>query len=590
MPDRMPTSLLRFFSVLVLLVAVFPHTSRAQQENEQKENQQETQQQLPEIAPREIEIRGELQLSFPSLERQPLRGFATPATIPTVPANRAPYAESYKQALDDLPESLPAPETVSQPVSTPKAPRQGLLEIGGGRYVSRFVKGRVSVPFSNRQRLSARIDYTGTNGFSPFDEVDVDTPVDDLSGDVAFESRHDNLTFRVEGQGTASRYTLYGVPAVAQDSAARPPDRRAFTGGVMAQLRTHGTVESTVRLGYNRARYVTQVDPTDPDRDVRFREGRLELDASGSVSVAGTEAFFSASGSRSTYGGDPSSSTGYTVDAGTALRVLDTDALSVRAGGRFLGFEAPAFPVLQGGSTASAAFIVPQAHLSFSLSPSVTLHATNAPGLEGSSLSALYADNPYAGHAPSPRPSLFTTDAEAGLTVSLGPVQLRSSGGYRYAPSYRFFTPPSRPGRVGFGVGYDSARILHGGAELALLGISGVEVSTGVSVRDGTLVGDRDAIPYFSPVVADAMVSISFADQRGLIQTTGTIETPRPVDRAETDQVRTYASFDVEGSFEVTSLLDIVFRLRNLAPQPPKRWARYPQPPATVMGGFRMHW
>jgi hypothetical protein len=125
---------------------------------------------------------------------------------------------------------------------------------------------------------------------------------------------------------------------------------------------------------------------------------------------------------------------------------------------------------------------------------------------------------------------------------------------------------------------------------LALLGIQGMEASAGISVRDGVLVGDDDAIPYFSPVVANAMLSVSFADQRGLLQTTGTIESPRPVDRAASDEVRTFVSFDVEGSYEVTSLLDVVLRLRNLGPRAPKRWARYPQPPATVMGGFRIHW
>lgn len=585
--DRMSSALLRSLCIVFILAWVLPCGSYAQEEDDPQDPQQ---QQLPEIAPREIEIRGELQLSFPALERQPLRGFASPATIPAVPADRTPYAETYKQELDDLPDSLPAPETVSQPVNTLKSPKQGLLEIGGGRYVSRFVKGRVSVPLTAQQRLSIRTDYVGTNGFSPYEEADVATPADDLTGAVQFESRHDNLTFLADVHGTVDRYTLYGLPAATQDTAATAPDRAAYTGGLGLQLRTHGQVESSVRLGYDRMRYETQLDPTDSGSDAAFREGRFSLDGSATVSVAGTEAFLNASASRSAFSGAPSSSSAYTVDAGGGLQVVNTDALSVRAGGRFLGFEAPAFPSLNGSSTASAAFIVPEVRADFSVTPSLTLHAENTPGLSGSSLSALYTENPYAQHAPSPRPTLYTTDAEAGLSLSLGPVRLQSSGGYRYAPSYRFFTAPASPTRVGFRTGYDSARILHGGAELALLGIQGMEASAGISVRDGVLVGDDDAIPYFSPVVANAMLSVSFADQRGLIQTTGTIESPRPVDRAASDEVRTFVSFDVEGSYEVTSLLDVVLRLRNLGPRAPKRWARYPQPPATVMGGFRIHW
>ena len=581
----MPSTASRLLLAAVLLAWVLPHTAHAQQEGDG-----EAPQQLPEIAPREIEIRGELQLSFPSLERQPLLGFATPATVPSVPPDHTPYVEAYKQALDDLPDSLPAPQTVSQPVSTPQSPKQGVLEIGGGRYVSRFVTGRVSLPVTSRQRFSIRMDYAGTNGFSPYQTSDVDTPADNLTGGVHFVSRHDNFTVSADVYGAADRYTLYGLPTAVQDPAASAPDRSAFSGGAAAQVRTHGSVESSVRLGYERTRYKTQLDPTDSDSDATFREGRLELDGSAVVPVAGTEARLSGHGSWSSYGGAPASRSGYSADVGGTLPLMDTDGLVVEGGGRFLSFDAPAFPARRSASTASAAFIAPQVRVEWSLSPSVSVHATNTPGLHRGSLSALYTDNPYAAHAPSPRPTIYTTDAEAGLSLSLGPVELRPVAGYRYAPSYRLFTTPSGPGRVGFGVEYESARILHGGAELALLGVSGVEASAGVSARDGVLVGDDAAIPYFSPVTANAMLSVSFADQRGHFQTTGIVESPRPVDRNETDDVRTLVSVDVEGSFAVTSLLDIVVRLRNLGPRAPKRWARYPQPPATVMGGFRMHW
>lgn len=581
----MSTAPFRRLFVFFILAWVLPYTTHAQDEGDPEGDQQ-----LPEIAPREIEIRGELQLSFPTLERQPLRGFATPATIPSVPPNRTPYAETYKQTLDDLPESLPAPAPVSQSVAASTSPKQGFVQLGGGRYVSRFAGARVSLPLTARQRVSIKTRYEGSNGFSPYDAADVRTPSDDLTGTVQFESRHDRFTFAADVHGAADSYTVYGLPAVVQDTAASAPDRTALSGGGALQLRTHGTVTSSVRLGYDRVRYETQLDPRDTDSDAVFREGRLSLDGSATFPVAGTEARVSASGSRSTFGGRPSSSTGYTADAGATVQLVDTEALSVRAGGRFLGFEAPASPSPSGSPTASAGFIMPQVRAEFALSSSVTAHAANTPGLQASGLAALYADNPYAAHAPSPRPTLYTTDAEAGLTVSLGPFRLRTTGGYRYAPSYRYFSGPTSPVSTGFGVGYDSARILRGGAELALLGVSGVEASAGVSVRDGALVGDDDAIPYFSPVVADAMVSVSFADQRGLLQTTGTVESPRPVDRAGTDDVRTYVAFDVEGSYQVTSLLDVVLRVRNLGPRAPKRWARFPQPPATVMGGIRVHW
>jgi len=586
----MCTAVLRSLCAVVLLLGLLPGGALAQEEG-QEEGDEESQQ-LPEIAPREIEIRGELQLSFPSLERQPLKGFTSPATLPSVPDGRTPYAESYKQALDDLPESLPAPSTGSDPVASPNPSEQGFVEIGGGRYASRFAEGRVSVPFTSHQRLSLQADYHGTEGFSPFSGADVNTSADNLAGRAQFESRHDNVTVQAHVHGMADQYTLYGLPVVVQDTAAAAPDRMGSSIGTGVQLRSHGSVEANAELSYDLVQYETQRDPTDASATSTFSEGRLGLDGALAVPVAGTQAHLDLTGSRSTLGGDEPSSSAYSVDGGAALHLLDSNQLSVQAGGRFLGFETPADPSVATSPSVTASFIVPQFRVEATLSPTLTAYANNTPALKGGSLSTLYAENPYAEHVPSLRPTLLTTDAEAGLRLSTGALRLRTTAGYRYAPSYQYFASPTGTGTKDepFQVGYESARIVHGGAEVVLQGFTGVEASVGVSVRDGTLVGDDDAVPYFSPVVADAMLSVSFADQRGLLQTTGTIESPRPVDQAASAEVPTYVSFDVEGSYEVTPLLDAVLRIQNLSPSAPKRWARYPRPPASITAGFRMHW
>jgi len=586
----MHTALLRFLCAVVLLAGLAPGAALGQ--NEDQEEGEEDPQQLPEIAPREIEIRGELQLSFPSLQRQPLSGFTSPTTVPSVPDGRTPYVESYKQTLDTLPESLPAPETSSASVLSPEQPKQGLLEIGGGRYVSRFVRGRISVPLTTRQRLSANVDYTGTTGFAPFPQSSVETPADDVEGRIQFESRHGGVTVQAEVHGAADRYTLYGLPVVVQDTAASAPTRTAVSGGPAVHLRTRGTVESSVRLTYDLTQYTTQLDPTDAASTASFTEGRFGLDGTATVSLTGVETRLTLDASRSSLGGDVPSASAYNVQGGADLQLIDANRFSLRAGGRFLGFGAPFDPSVEDTPTSAASFILPSVRTEYQLRPALTVYAENTPHLSGGTLSALYADNPYAEHAPSVRPTLLTTDAAAGLRVSIGPVRVQTAAGYRYAPSYRYFAPATGTDSdsTPFQVGYDSARILHGGAELALQGLSNVEASAGLSVRDGLLVGDDDAIPYFSPVVADAMVSVSFADDRGHFQTTGTIESPRPVDRGASEEVDTYVSFDVEGAFEVTPLLDAVVRLQNVSPSAPTRWARYPRPPTSIMGGFRIHW
>jgi hypothetical protein len=103
-------------------------------------------------------------------------------------------------------------------------------------------------------------------------------------------------------------------------------------------------------------------------------------------------------------------------------------------------------------------------------------------------------------------------------------------------------------------------------------------------------VGPDEPIPHFSPVVADAMFSVSFLDDKALFQTTGTIESPRPANLSTNRDVDTYVAFDIEGSYQVTPLVDVVLKLQNVSPGAPTKWDRYARPPATIQGGLRIDW
>ena len=582
----MPSSVIGGLA-LVLGLCLCPHVGHAQQPDT-------SQQQLPEIAPQEFEIRGELQLSFPSLERQPLRGFASPPTVPTVPADRTPYVAPYKQALEDLPESLPAPESTTQSVQQTAEAQRGFVEAGGGRYASRFAAGRYAFDVSPHQTLSVHANYRGTEGFSPFDGASgLDTPADAVEGGLQFDSRHDGFSVRAAAHGQAQDYTLYGQPGVASASAPEAPSRTGAGGGAQAHLRTHGSIRSQVDLGYTRSSYGTEPSGSASSSET-FAEGRLALDGRVAVPIGGTDTYAELGLVRSSYSGDvPSSASGYSVDGGAGTRVWEQSALSVQAGVRVLSYSAPRDPNTASDATADGTYILPSVRAELELSSGVTAFAENAPTLRSPGLDGLYATNPYAEHAPSVRPTVFTTNAGAGLSASLGPVRLQADAGFRYAPSYRAFSSPTTAGMlddVPIQVGYGSARILHGGGQVALQGVEGVEASLEMSVRDGELVGADAAIPYFSPVVTRAMVSVSFLDDKALLQTSGTIESPRPLNTTSDREVGTYTSFTVEGSYEVTSLLDALLRIENLSPDAPTRWARYSQPPTAVQAGLRIRW
>lgn len=579
---------LRLACAIFVVGCLAPSTSIAQDEDEDPDPQQ-----LPDIAPREIEIRGELQLSFPSLERQPLKGFAPSTTVPSVPSDRVPYVEPYKQELDDLPDSLPAPNAISESETTTDDPKQGFLEFGAGRYVSRFGEARFSVPVSSRQTLSLHTDYSGSRGFSPYPETDVTTPYDVAEGTFRFESRHDPVVVGANLHGTIDSYTLYGIPAVRQNRNTAAPSRTGYSGGTALEVQSFRPVQSTIRFTLDQTQYDTQTDPAAPASTTSFEETRMTVDGSATVPLGPTTAMVDGGLSRSSFGGDVPERSGYTADGGLSLRLVDTALLRVDAGGHVLAFSAPANPEQQNGDTAQNAFVVPRGRVDVSVASALTLYAENSPTLERTGLKTLYTEIPYAEHAPSLRPSLFTTKAETGAILNVGALRIQPVVGYDYAPSYRYAYSPnprdptsSEPIQVDYG----SAQIARGGAELGLQGVQGVEASLGLFVRDGELIGQNTAIPYLSPILMDAMVSVSFADQQGFIEASGVIESPRPSNLTDNSRVDTYTSFDVEGSYELSSLLDLVVRINNLSPGAPEKWAGYVRPPVSIMGGFRIHW
>lgn len=584
---RMPLTVVRFVG-LVLGICLLPGVVHAQ------EAPDTTDQKLPDITPREFEIRGELQVSFPSLERQPLTGFASPPKIPSVPTDRVPYAAPYKQALEDLPESLPAPEVTSQSVSRPAPPDEGFLEVGGGRYASRFAEGRYVLGLTPDQSLSFHADYFGTEGFAPFenDAPDLSTPSDQFDGSVQFDSRHDGLSVHADLHGRADSYTLYGRPDLTTNTDLEAQERTGTSGGLAAQLRTFGSVESRLGVGYDRTSYATDSIPSS-SASQSFTENRLHLDGRLNVPIASQKTHFDLAFARSTYGGDVPNSSGFSVSGGGGLQAYTSDRLSLDVGVRVMSFQAPTNPEQSNTPTDDAIHILPEGRAEFTPTSGLTLFAENQPMLRSDGLKGLYADNPYAEHAPSVRPTVYTTNTEAGLITSLGPVRLQSRAGFRYAPTYRFFSTPISSGSLTnapMQVRYGSARIFRGGGQLALQGIEGVEASVEAFLRNGTLTGADRNIPYFAPTVVHAMLSVSFADQRGLLQTTGTFKGPRPINPASDRTVDSYVAFDVEGSYRITSLLDAVLEVRNLSPSAPTHWARYARPPVSVSGGFRIHW
>jgi hypothetical protein len=594
---------LRLLAALLAAVAfcVAPApTPAAAQEGPDTEQAQSDDSQLPEIAPREFEIRGQRQIDFPSLERQPLRGFASPPSVPTLPPERLPYVPTYRQERAELPQSLPEPTMVSSQLSSSPPPAQGMIEARGGRYFSRHLGARVQAPLSTTETITLSADYDGMEGFEPFEGSSLETPSDDLDARLAFETRRPSVTFEAGLFGRYDDYTLYGAQPLATSPELAAPERSSVLGGADLDLQVRGPVTFEAGAAYHRSSHDTRFLPDSIGRALTLEEGRLAVSSVLSFDVARRTVRLDADvatagfGSRSALDGDVRS-----ADAGGAVVLVDEGGLRVRAGARVLAFSAaadPDGPTTSG--TATATFISPSATVEWTPTPAVTVYARNRPALHARSVADVYDRNPFAGHAPSVRPTLATTRVRTGVEIAAGPVRIDAHGGYRYAPTFLYFVPSPSAGFLTaptdapgvFDTAYGSAEIFEAGARAALQGPDRVQASVGLSVRDGTLVGPGVPIPNFAPVTGRAAVTYSFADADGFVRVSGTFESPRFVDRTETTKVGSYLSADLEGAYALTDLIDLTAALQNLGSGTLERWERYPRPPAIFSAGLRIHW
>jgi len=543
--------------------------------------------QLPEIAPREIEIRGDLQIDFPALERQPLDGFLSPPSLPTVPAERIPYVEPYALDLDALSGVPPEPAVATQQsTSRPPAPRSGSIEAGAGRYFSRFFNTHLSAPISSNERLAFHVDYTGTEGETPFEGRDVESSNDEAKGGLRFKSRRDPVHLDVALTGAVDDYVLFGVPGPSGVSASAP-ERTLASGGGSVDLQTVGSVASRLRLSYTR----TQSETTGPSgSDFSFRQGRVSGTGELHLPFGPVDGTLDVTFGHTRIRDDVPDRSESELDVGGLFTVLERPSLTVRGGARVLWTRGPTSPGAASSPDVSSTYVSPVVDAKWDATSWATVVAQNRPHLEGSGLLALHRENPYAELAPPTRPTLYTVDAQTGVNLSLGWVRIEPRFGVKYAPSYRFFVAPSFGSNGLFSARYEDARIIHGGGTIALQGLDGIQASIGLSARDGRLTDLDTDIPNFASVTADAMFGVSFADDKGHLQLTGRLEGPRDVDLAGTDEVDTYLSIDVKGSYAVTPLIDLVVRADRIGADTLERWPGFPRPANSIGVGARIRW
>ncbi|NBC17006.1 MAG: hypothetical protein GVY18_06780, partial [Bacteroidetes bacterium] len=307
---------------------------------------QDTTSVLPDIAPREVEIRGQLEISLPSLRRQPLVGFNPPPRIPTIPVDRAPWVGSYKQESADLPGSpLRDPEPPPALTGANYPPAGGMMSAWGGRYFSRSVRARLGGPVATNTFLHGRIDYDGLDGHTPDDDQpDVQTPSDAFDGEVRLQRYGEQWSVGVTGRGFYESFTLFAARPDPRLDPRLPeviPEPVRKGGGGTGELSLRRLVPESVQvdatLWYGNARYQTRrflSAETDGSLLIRAQQ-HVGLDASLTVPRDGLDLWLDGDVKDLGLGGDVDAARGGSVAGGLAFQ--DPQRYRIRLGARYLG-------------------------------------------------------------------------------------------------------------------------------------------------------------------------------------------------------------------------------------------------------------
>ncbi|QXD15361.1 hypothetical protein GQ464_018535 [Rhodocaloribacter litoris] len=551
---------------------------------------------LPDLAPREVEIRGQLEIVFPSLQRQPLIGFNPPPRVPDLPAGRRPYIEPYKQDSADLPPGpLQRPDPPRADLLAGKPPLRGVFEAGAGRYLSRSFRGRLGLPVSETALFTGRLDYEGADGFEPFDtRPGLKTPFDALEAELDLHTASAVLATGLTFDAFFDRYTLYGTERPVRSVYAENPEREGRGGGLGVWLQTRAAADIALdaRLRYGSTRFETSV-LTDQATDTGLfsrRERRLDLDATGTVPFPTGDLDLTAR--LSTAGLDTDALPGNTVqtyEAGAAFRFLYGNAYHVRLGLTVLGFRA--LGQTPGGGNRTAGYLSPDVRIDLYPGPGLNVYLQHRPTMQVHTLAELYRLSPYLVDEPRLQPTLRTVNAEAGVHYFVGRLHLTGRAGYVQAPNFLYFRNAGGTGTAIYDRGlttaeYGDARILHLGGEAAFSLTGGLHASAGVTLQDGHLPDEEADIPYFPALTAHTMLSLAFASGKGLLQLRGTLESPRyrDFDRTPENRVDTFFDLDAGASYRFSPWVGAGLQVDNLLGGRRERWDNYPQMPGVVRG------
>lgn len=541
---------------------------------------------LPDLTPREFEIRGELQVSLPDLQRQPLEGFTPPPRTYVVPADRRAYTAAYGHDFSTLPHSPPT--TPEPPTILRSQPRTGQIDMLAGRYLSRI--GRLTL---NAGGFGMNVGYSGFSGFEPLPDIS-ETAVDanNVHGSIGYTTGND-IIFSITGDGQYSNFGYIHPFALSEIS--------QTLSEMGLNLRLERVPENPQSMGFAFSARVATSDAQ--------RSNNLVSDTGTFYFLDGhSEHLFAFNGGVSTGLLDVDFGVTHLTGDLHENSVLPLNAYSPHVEYPVTGFHAGAaaeFPLVRRhagtlglkllGYTSALQdevklYPAPYIHAEMVTDGGIRLFATNTPEIRMRSQMDAWRFNPYRNTFPSPLPEVLIANAQAGLEIQNEYVRVRAYGLGRYAHN----TPFSF--RVDDNLSYNSdihSTTQFGGGTDVTLYLGETSFSLGGEYRATRFIDPDDAdlpqreVPFTAPLIGNATLAVPFNGTRGLIQSTMYLEGKRPTFNDE--DAPAWANLSVEIHYRLAGRFALIARGDNLTGSA-GRWPGFPRPPAIITGGIRAGW
>ncbi|MEQ9103689.1 MAG: hypothetical protein RIE53_03230 [Rhodothermales bacterium] len=552
---------------------------------------------LPDLAPREVEITGDLTISFPSLRRQPLIGFNPPPRVPEIPVSRIPFSEAYKQPSADLPPSPlqpPSPPAVSSLAS--RMPARGYVTATAGRYLDRTVEGVLTLSLTERSSTTLDINYFGTNG-QDVGPGNASSARDLFNGDLTWNRMAPGGWFTAQAGLTRNAWSLFGATPDAFSGASPNPDRTltSWFTGLAHETRAGSRIGSHTRLEVERTLVETDIFNPDVrvDPSTARQTQRLSLDSYLEIPAGPVGVRFDVAGGM--HGFDTGNALDVsTLKYGEAALVFLTPRdriLTLDIGGSVMGYDSEAQTA--SGSERYLAWFAPVLRARYWLGGGLFVTGGTRPGLEATSLKAAYDVHPFLMDEPLVLPRMNSVDAYLGVELTSVSFNGVLSAGWTDSPSASYARVPttSLKGYTSGYFAYDHARTRTTWVEGDLTYIASTALEAGVRLRvqDAQLEETEQALPFVSPVSSRIWVTSSFLDARLQLLSAIRFESARPVQPGGDNDGDSLLDAELNGQWWIRPELGITVGIRHLLSEP-TFWPGYPLESTAVRAGLRWRW